>query len=111
MAPPIVVPYATVQLPRLDISATWPGVATSTPADGTFTSGTERPPPQRGPDFTPTATLPLTVDTPQELAHLVEDMSQVSSTGILGSSEMGSSSSSVSSEPDDPVKDPDYRPK
>ncbi len=111
VAPPIVVPYATVQLPRLDISATWPQATTSTPADGTFTVRGERPLHQRGLDYTPTATSPLTVNTPQELAHLVEDMSQVSSTGILGSSELESSSSSVSSEPDDPVKDPDYKPR
>ncbi len=110
VAPPIVVPYASVQLPRLDISATWPEATTSTPADGTFTVRSERPQVPRGLDYTPTATSPLTVNTPQELAHLVEDMSQVSSTGILGSSELASSSLSVSSEPDDPVKDPDYRP-
>ncbi len=110
VTPPIVVPYASVQLPRLDISATWPEATTSTPVDGTFTVRSERPPSQRNPDYTPTATSPLTVNTPQELAHLVEDMSQVSSTGILGSSELETSYSSVSSEPDDPIKDPDYNP-
>ncbi len=111
VTPPIVVPYASVQLPRLDISATWPEATTSTPADGTFTVRSERPLHQRGLDYMPTATSPLTVNTPQELAHLEEDMSQVSSTGILGSSELETSSSSVSSEPDDPVKDPDYTPR
>ncbi len=104
------VPYATVQLPRLDISTTWPEATTSTPADGTFTIRSEKPRVPRGLEYTPTVTSPLTVNTPQELAHLVEDMSQVSSTGILGSSELGSSSSPISSEPDNPVKDPDYQP-
>ncbi len=49
-------------------------------------------------------------NTPQELAHLVEDMSQVSSAGIMESSEL-ESFSSVSSEPDNSIKDPDYNPK
>ncbi len=63
ITPPIVVPYATVQLPRLNISATWPEVATSTtPADGTFTVRGGKPQGARGPDYTPTITSPLTVN-------------------------------------------------
>ncbi len=90
VTPPIVVPYATVQLPMLNISTIQPEAATSTPADGTLVIRSERPQEARGLDYTPTITSPLTVNTPQELVHLVEDMSQVSSAGIMESSELES---------------------